>query len=440
MTNFPVTPFSFHKQLLIDCVHLLLDVSAGQGGLNEKKNKIFADSMLKLDGNRRGKEDSIDCRIQNGLMELLFRQLLQQKSDRSYAPFLKYLKTLQSRNKVTCGALACTLASVSMPCKDTLERILALRRQQKILAEDAGEKIFAPRKEIISPNIMSPPCPRSSPKTIKNVNTMRIDGCFFLSSVIAFLTEPNKEDKKLQSDRSLKIGKLEQIAFFLFHRLVDIDLNNNCVKALSVRREDNIPSAVLACLLLGSKMLDIAVSMRRLLLMAEQATVPCNNGRTTAPCRKLIKTFEFRIMSSLGFDGYNYSDLPISSVDTIGDLLSLNEDCIAELRHLHKHVGYTYSNLCLLDNPEMVCLAIYHFGSERLDLLQKSPRLCEVLDDDEMRLLELMSGHMMSIYKYTQARNQASPHAVSIFLFEDSIDPPDSTKLMEDIRTMSAFE
>jgi hypothetical protein len=102
----------------------------------------------------------------------------------------------------------------------------------------------------------------------------------------------------------------------------------------------------------------------------------------------------------------------VTYVETVLEYLNLplDEKIITRFERVFDHVGYKYSAICLLVDPLLVSFAVYHFGSEHLQLLERSSSWNEALEGDSRRAVEVISSYMveMNIYESTRCKSQSS--------------------------------
>lgn len=185
--------------------------------------------------------------------------------------------------------------------------------------------------------------------------------------------------------------------------------------------------------------MDCPISFRRLMHVFETLNGPNIARRHAAapPCKSLVKSYESIIMSSFGYIGYEYSDLPVSRLKIILQRFHLDESSLRIAESLFDHHGYKHSALCLLDDIELIVQAVLHFGMEegRLKLPLQWYRM---FDKEDQRILKCFSDHLARVAKFSEQRNCTSPQATPELFEQEMIQPPIS--LFKLVKNMHSYE
>lgn len=415
--------FNGAEVLVVDCVSLLIELEGESRMKDSKRTKQLAEYMLKLDKDGGKREDMKSTfGISDGLMELLFRQLLFHEVNATVPgyPIRRHLQELRHRHLATSGALASTLDQITPGCNEAINTITSLRLDHLKVMLDFEKKSGQETGGQLSPSPIHDSSQSIDKVVTENVDILRVDGCIFLSKVIRVYNASSGTSR----DAGVLIPSryITNMAFYLFHTLMEHDPHdgkNSKNEAISIRQRVNLESAVLAAMYLATKCLDCAVPLKQIIGYANTVSrtqgVPRDKSlgyRATRPHRNLVKKYEQHLLILHGYSAPDATILPVTYVETVLEYLNLplDEKIITRFERVFDHVGYKYSAICLLVDPLLVSFAVYHFGSEHLQLLERSSSWNEALEGDSRRAVEVISSYMveMNIYESTRCKSQSS--------------------------------
>ena len=386
--------FSQAEVLWTDCATILTEVDGDIVMLDEDSN-ILVENMLKLDkefSNRR------DFAFSEGLMELLLRQLIAKELAfvGVHGPIKRKMEKLSMRTRKYTGALACVLDDLSPECAAAIKNVIELRRNDV--------------KSLVS-----------SPVTIMDLTEIEdlapdegcillMEGCMFLAKVF----EQYKSVQRIATDYSEKYAQtqtMEQMAFYLFHLLMEKDphsqkTTDGSVHPFSTSKRLNLKSAALAALMLASKCMDSQIPMRNLLTysanVSNDHSQQFRKGESGSPYKDLVHLYEIHLMILIGYDAPEISCLPYASVKEVSEMLSLSAAETDKFKRVFGHFGVKFSPSSLIDEPLLIAFAVFHFGCNHLHFLRPPSGFDAVLGD-EKRMVEVLSNHMSAIYTLYQS-------------------------------------
>ncbi len=407
--------------LVFDCISTLIELH-GESRMNDaKKNKQLAEYMLKLD--KDGKRQEVmraKFRISGDVMELLFRQLLFYEEVHGISedhPIKRHLRSTQRRLSETSGALASILDEVTPGCKEVIRKVANLRQYHLKALLDFNKKSALTSSQVLSSSIHKVSQSLHAEKDItSNIDTLRLDGCMYLSKVI----DVYKSTTKFCASKDVA-----GMAFYLFHTLMEFGPQHGQNLAMSTRNRVNLESAVLASMYCATKCLDCIVHLKQIIsygtiVSRDQASFRSKGRgyRPTRPHKNLIRKYEQVLLIQHGYTAPDSTMLPTINISTVLEHLELplETKLMNKFRSLFDSVGYKYSPVCLLDNPLLVAFAVYHFGCRHLQILERPAIWDEVLDDYSRRSVEIMSSYMNEMEK---SQDYSEPSSSTPELGED---------------------
>ena len=411
--------FSPAEVLWTDCVNLFTEVDPDIGQTDDKSNVYLVENLLKVD-----KEVSMrhDVSFSEGLMELLFRQLLAKEIVfvGANGPIKSKMVKLSTRVRKYSGALACVLENPSEECNAVIENILRLRQTQCARVDMEMGKMPI-KSHVTKSRTQSPIIDLTTDIEDQAPDEgccLRMEGCMFLSKVIDQYKGSQKYSEKY-SEEIVQTQNITQMAFYLLHLLMENDpfpqvTADRRNHPISISRRLNLKSAVLAAFLLASKILGSPIPMRHLLTYARNAARESsqytNKGEPGRPLRDLIKSYERHLMILNGYDAPDLSSLPYSSITKVSELLSLSATDTANFRRVFDHFGVQYSPSCLIEEPLLIAFAVYRFGCNQ-NMLSKP--VGDVLEKDEKRMVELLANHMKAIFIFYLSQSRIGQSTIS---------------------------
>jgi hypothetical protein len=191
----------------------------------------------------------------------------------------------------------------------------------------------------------------------------------------------------------------------------------------------------LACLLLAGKLLDRAISLRRLIEMADKVpfSYTVRSGANIKlvehgdPKKSLVKDYESHIlMCGFGYTAPSYDHFSfVNEIDFISKQLDIDADATQIVKSTLNNVGFTHSSLSLLGDANIVVLGLYHYNY-RLGLLELSSGWSEHFDDDDRMIAEHISFFMSKTATYVEHQRRQTEQY-------ESNSPPNDPNQCEDI-------
>ena len=231
-----------------------------------------------------------------------------------------------------------------------------------------------------------------------------MEGCMFLDKVFV----KYKKFQKLTPANSEKYAQtqtMEQMAFYLFHFLMEKDphsqkTTDGSVHPYSTSKRLNLKSAVLAALMLASKFMDSQIPMRHLLTYSANVSNDHSQqfwkGESGSPCQGLVHLYENHLLILNGYD-FKISCLPYTSVKEVSELLFLSAKETDRFKRVFDEFGVKFSPSNLIDEPLLIAFAVFHFGYYHLHCLNWPISFDTVLGEDEKRMVEILSDQMSAI-------------------------------------------
>jgi len=503
--------FSDAEHLLLDIIPLLTDMSADLGSLGEKKAVSLAHNLLKFDSHIRGmrkdkKRKSSELPFQeqgrrkligkrerkgehmivlrDGLIELFFRQLLDQEYISNGTRHVREELILMQTRYVgtTSGAMTSLLPSMTNTCVVTIHKVTSFFRDQNRNMKETMKRRKEDRK-----TYMDKTSAQTSIHDKEDVNLLRLDGCIYLSRLMKLLKSVKEPPQKCQmssvcvtlergkhndpdlmninensrSNKDVADSKTDKIllngvkrnehdtldrkqmlcqkSFFLFHTLMQNDPSSaKCMsKIKSVKRRENLMSAVFASIMLAGKMLDTPIRTSTLQRIAKKVRFPdlsfmcgvyfqygadVDEEKSSSSAsqevytskgesyewgkdsRSLTREYELYLLTFFGFASplKSIDDDPMSFLSEIALKLSLDASSVNRTSDVLKDAAVTYSSLCLLGEPKLIAITAYYLGcvSTKKTLV---PDWEKILGED-MLIIKVMSTHMWQVMKCNKQR------------------------------------
>jgi len=104
-----------------------------------------------------------------------------------------------------------------------------------------------------------------------------------------------------------------------------------------------------------------------------------------------------------GYDAPEMSCLPYASIKEVSELLSLSAAETNKFKQVFDHFSVKFSPSSLVGEPLLIAFAVHQFGCNHLRVLHPPSGFDAVLDDDERRIVEVLSNHMSVIYTLYQS-------------------------------------
>ena len=218
--------------------------------------------------------------------------------------------------------------------------------------------------------------------------------------------------QRLASDDSEKYAQtqtMEQMAFYLFHFLMEKDphsqkTTDGSVHPFSTSNRLNLKSAALAALMLTSKFMDSQIPMRHLLTYSVNVSNDHSQQfrKEEIACKDLVHLYENHLLILNGYD-FEISCLPYASVKEVSELLFLSAKETDKFKRVFDEFGVKFSPSNLVGEPLLIAFAVFHFGYYHLHSLHWPMSFDAVLENDEKRIVEVLSNHMNAIYTLYQS-------------------------------------
>ena len=396
-------------ELIFDITTLLTESENGHGLSDKARQLEMLETMLKFDKSFKVEH--------GGLMELLFRQMLEKDKKwfkQSEQRKKHQLQKISARKENLSGGLASVSPDTSLECFRALETIISLRIEQMNQIEILS-KIVSSSPTLSRIQRLGSPSSKLQYDDFareKDNTKLIIKGCQFLSKVIDVHISSNSNDSnKIHAARSI-----EQLGLYLLHFLLENDpfpksTGDHQIHPMSTLNESNLTCTCLASILSASKVVDSPISLRRLVNYSKVPSVVGNTKNIKPISVNLLKTYERHLMNAHAYDIPGISSLPISQVEKISEMYNLQANDRVKFRQVFGHAAYQYSSCCLIENPFLVALAVFHFGCHHLELI-RVPSITNVLDIEEQRMVETISDHMKTVHLFSH-NNKSSEDNVS---------------------------
>lgn len=182
-----------------------------------------------------------------------------------------------------------------------------------------------------------------------------------------------------------------------------------------------------------------SVSLPESSVDASLSIVPMQNRRqnTNEELDKvLIKEYEAHLlMSGFGMVIPKYDEISlIPEVLFIAERLDIDIDTKKRFKKTLCHFGYHHSPLCLLEDPILVALSVYHFTCH-ITNTPLAPKWA-TFDVEERRVAESLSSHMNQTVTYVaHRRTQMKQQQVApiLPLRTEGVEVPDLERLLKEI-------
>ncbi|GFH46789.1 predicted protein [Chaetoceros tenuissimus] len=387
-------------ELVFDITTLLTESENGHGLSDKGRQSELLETMLKLDKSFKAEH--------GGLMELLFRQMLENDKkwfNQSDQRKKHQLQKITARKENLSGGLASILPKTSLECFKALETIISLRIEHRNQIEILSKIVSSSPTMSRAQRIGSPSSKFRYDDFAREQDNMKliIKGCQLLSKLldVHISSVPSIDSNKIHAARSI-----EQLGLYLLHFLLENDpfpqsTGDHQIHPMSTLNESNLMCTCLASILLASKAVDSPISLRRLVNYSKVPSVVGDTKNTKPISVNLLKTYERHLMNAHAYDIPGLSSLPISQVEEISEMYKLQANDRVKFRQVFRHAAYQYSPCCLIENPFLVALAVFHFGCNHLELM-RVPSITNILDKEEQKLVETISDHMKAVHLFSQ--------------------------------------
>ena len=409
----PGQSFNGAEILVVDCVGLLIESECENKMKDTKRTMKVAETLLKL-----GKAGSKSLVICDGIMEFLFRRILIQEVENKVPglPLQRYLLRLRNRYDAKTGALASTLCQMTPTCRRTLEDITLLRQNQSSLIRVREEFIGQSCNNHCSPPPVLDPMENTDAIAKREIEILRIEGCMYLAQVIDVYNATSGTSRN--AGLAVSSQHVSNMAFYFFHTLMENDPQYYKSEAISIRLRVNLEPAVLSSLYLATKVIDCAINMTDIIQFSKQvsqanAIFSDKVFPERRPYRKLIKKYEQHLMILHSYYVPGIDIIPISKISDVSEYLGLDHRNDSRFKHVFNNIGYTFSTSCLIDDPLLVAFAVYHFGSEHLNVLERYHCWNDLFENESKLRIEVISSHMNSIFTRYQGSHCNSKENLS---------------------------
>ena len=409
----PGQSFNGAEILVVDCVGLLIESECENKMKDTKRTMKVAETLLKL-----GKAGSKSLVISDGIMEFLFRRILIQEVENKVPglPLQRHLLRLRNRYDAKTGALASTLCQMTPTCRRTLEDITLLRQNQSSLIRVREEFIGQSCNNHCSPPPVLDPTENTDAIAKREIEILRIEGCMYLAQVIDVYNASSGTSRN--AGLAVSSQHVSNMAFYFFHTLMENDPQYYKSEAISIRLRVNLEPAVLSSLYLATKVVDCAINMTDIIQFSKQvsqanAIFSDKVFPERRPYRKLIKKYEQHLMILHSYYVPGINIIPISKIADVSEYLGLDHRNDSRFKHVFNNIGYTFSTSCLIDDPLLVAFAVYHFGSEHLNVLERYLCWNDLFENESRLRIEVISSHMNSIFTRYQGSHCNSKENLS---------------------------